>query len=86
MYVSMTAILTCYFRDVRYNDDHINLFFSGFTLHTIMTILTCYFKDVRFNDGHINLLFLEMYVSMTVILTCYFGDVRYNGNHINVFI
>jgi hypothetical protein len=52
----MTAILTCYFRDVRYNDDYINLFVSGFTLHTIMTILTCYFKDLRFNDGHINLL------------------------------
>ena len=84
MYVSMTAILTCYFRDVRYNDDHINLFVSGFTLHTIMIILICCFKDVRFNDGHIDLLFLEMYGSMTVILTCYFRDVRYNDGHIDL--
>jgi hypothetical protein len=82
----MRAILTCYFRDVRYNDDHINLFVSGFTLHTIMTILTCYFKDVRFNDGHINLLFLEMYVSMTVILTCYFRGVHYNDCHIELLL
>jgi len=41
MYVTMMAILTLYFRDVRYKCGHINLFF---------------FRDVRFNDGHINFL------------------------------
>jgi hypothetical protein len=53
MYVSMTAILTCFFRDVPYTDVHINLL----EMYVSMTvILTCYFRDVRYNDGHITLL------------------------------
>jgi len=51
----MMAILTCYFRDVPFNDGHINSFFKEMYV-TMMAILTCYFRDVRYNDGHINLL------------------------------
>ena len=59
MYVSMMAILTCYFTDFR---DRCMLQWWPYLLVTLemyvtMTaILTCYFRDVRYNDDHIYLL------------------------------